>query len=130
MAVQKTIIKNENMRAVVHLIGTEAGDSSTIALTELLNSHQTSSGTTSLTVNIANAQCNVASSIIIRRGNSTGTIVLYMFAESEFPGGQQIPALAINNTSSIHVSWSQPGMLILDLRKIAGYESPNYNVGV
>ena len=41
MAVQKTIIKNDNLRAVVHLYASAAGDTTSIALTELLNSHQT-----------------------------------------------------------------------------------------
>jgi hypothetical protein len=134
MAVQKTILKNENQRAVVHLYASAAGDTTSIALTELLNSHQTTSATTALTVNIAYAYNNISgsanSSIIIRRGNSTGTVVLTLYADSEFPGGQQLPALAISNTSSIHVTWETQGIVILDLRKVAGYDSPNYNVGV
>jgi hypothetical protein len=28
------------------------------------------------------------------------------------------------------ISFQQPGMFILDLRKVAGYEGPNTNVGV
>jgi hypothetical protein len=134
MAVQKNIIKNDNLRAVVHLYASAAGDTTSIALTELLNSHQTASATTALTVNIAYACSNISgsanSSVIVRRGNSTGTVVLALFADSEFPGGQQLPALALNNTSSIHITWETQGLLILDLRKMAGYDSPNYNVGV
>lgn len=134
MAVTRNIIKNDNMRAVVHMHATAAGDSSTILLTEFLNSHQTSSQTTALAVSIASAYSNspatADSSIQVRRGGSSGTVVLDLHGFTEYPGGQQLPALAISATSSIHVLFEAPGMLVLDLRKIAGYESPNYNVGV
>jgi len=132
MAVTKNIIKNDNLRAVVHLYASNLGDSSTIVLTELLNSHQTSSALTSLTVSIASAYSNMpsTSSITVRRGGSSGTVVLDLHGFTEYPGSQQLPALAIDATSSIHVSFGAQGMIILDLRKIAGYDSPNYNVGV
>lgn len=134
MAVTKNIIKNDNLRAVVHLHASAAGDSSTIVLTEFLNSHQTSSALTSLTVTIASAYSNspatADSSIQVRRGGSSGTVVLDLHGFTEYPGSQQLPALAIGATSSIHVLFEAAGMLVLDLRKIAGYDSPNYNVGV
>jgi hypothetical protein len=57
-------------------------------------------------------------------------VVLDLHGFTEYPGSQQLPALAIDATSSIHVSFGAQGMIILDLRKIAGYDSPNYNVGV
>ena len=134
MAVQKNIIKADHMRAVVHLYASLAGDSSTITLAELVSSDQTTSATTALTVTIASAYSNAPavadSSITVRRGGSSGTVVLDLHGFTEYPGNQQLPALALNATSSIFVLFEASGMLVLDLRKIAGYDSPNYNVGV
>jgi len=132
MAIQKNIIKNDNLRAVVHLYASAAGDSSNIVLTEFLNSHQTSSALTALTVTIASAYSNspAGTSTTVRRGGSSGTVVLDLHGFTEFPGSQQLPAIALAATSSIHVLFGASGMLVLDLRKVAGYDSPNYNVGV
>lgn len=130
MAIQKTLIKNDRMKAVVHLVATAAGDTTSIALTEFLAADETSSG--ALTVNIATAHCNcntVDTGVTVRRG-SGGLIALDMHGVSDFPGANNYPALAIGNTSSINVTFQVPGMLILDVRKIAGFVSPNTNVGV
>jgi hypothetical protein len=66
----------------------------------------------------------------VRRGNSSGTVVLDLHGFTEYPGGQQMPTIDLNNTSSIFVSFEAPGMLVLDLRKVEGYAGPNTNVGV
>jgi hypothetical protein len=130
MAIQKTLIKNDRMKAVVHLVATAAGDTTSIALTEFLAADETSSG--ALTVNIATAHCNcntAQTGVTVQRG-SGGLIALDMHGVSDFPSSNNYPALAIGNTSSINVTFQVPGMLILDVRKIAGYVSPNTNVGV
>lgn len=134
MAVQKNIIKADHLRAVVHLWASTAGDSSTITLYELASSDETSSSSVSMSVSVANAYSNspatADSSITVRRGGSSGTVILDLHGFTEFPGNQQLPAIALNSTSSIHVTFEAPGLLILDLRKLAGFISPNYNVGV
>ena len=129
MAVTKTLIKNDRQRAVVHLVGTAAGDSSTIALTELLAADETSSSSVTLRANISVAYCNSdgSSGITIKRGSTT---VLQMFTFSEYPSANQLPSLAVGNNSSIVVTFGDPGLCILDLRKVEGYVSPNTNVGV
>jgi hypothetical protein len=133
MAVTKTIIKADHMRAVVHLYASVPGDSSTITLAELVSTDETVSSNL-LSVSIASAYSNAPtvadSSITVRRGGSSGTVVLDLHGFTEFPGNQQLPALAINSTSSIFVLFEASGMLMLDLRKLAGYNSPNTNVGV
>lgn len=134
MAVQKNIIKNDNMKAVVHLWG-EAGDSSTVLLNDLMNSHQTSSSSVTLTADIAYAYCNASdantSSIMIYRGSdANGIVALEMHGVSEYPGGYAMPSIALGNDTSVHVVWNTPGTIVLDLRKGRGYISPNYNVGV
>jgi len=132
MAVQKNIIKNDNMKAIVHVWG-DAGDSSTVALTDLINSHQTTSGT--LRADIAYVYCNASdattSSIKVYRGeDNTGTIALEMHGVSEYPGGYALPSIGLDNSSSVHIVWETSGMLVMDLRKNEAYVSPNYNIGV
>ena len=131
MAVTTNVIKNDRQRAVVQLIASAAGDSSTITMLSLRRNDELALSTTSnLAVNIAAASCNVTdatSGIIVTRN---GTAVLDMRSISEYPGANNLPAIAVNNGSSIVISFQQPGMFILDLRKVAGYEGPNTNVGV
>lgn len=135
MAVQYTVIKNDRQRAVVHFYASVPGDSATVTLLSLRRSDEIATSTTSeLAVSIANAYSNAPtvndSSITVRRGNSSGTVVLDLHGFTEYPGGQQLPNLDINNTSSIFVLFEASGMLMLDLRKVAGFAGPNTNVGV
>lgn len=135
MAVQQNIIKNDRQRAVVHLYGSVPGDTATITLLSLRAADEIAFSTTSeLSVSIASSYSNspgsADSSITVRRGSSSGTVVLDLHGFTEYPGGQQLPALAINSTSSIFVLFEASGMLVLDLRKIGGYAGPNTNVGV
>lgn len=135
MAVQSNILKNDRQRAVIHLYGSAPGDSATITLLSLRRADEIAYSTTSqLAVNISNAYSNAPtvndSSITVRRGNSSGTVVLDLHGFTEFPGNQQLPSLALDNTSSIYVLFEASGMLVLDLRKVAGYAGPDTNVGV
>lgn len=135
MAVTTTLIKNDRQRAVVHFHATTAGDSATVTMLSLRASDEIAYSTTSqLAVSIANAYSNspatADSSIQVRRGTSSGVVMLDLHGFTEYPGGQQLPALAVSSTSNIHVLFEAPGMLVLDLRKIAGFEGPNTNVGV
>lgn len=135
MAVTTNVIKNDRQRAVVHFHATAAGDSATVTLLSLRAADEIAFSTTSqLAISIANAYSNspatADSSIQVRRGGSSGTVVLDLHGFTEYPGGQQLPALAIGATSSIYVLFEAPGMLVLDLRKFGGYDGPNTNVGV
>lgn len=127
MAVTKTLVKNDRQRAVVHIIGTAAGDSSTIALTELLAADETSSGTLRANISVAYVNTGGSSGVTVSR-NSVPVLKLFTF--SEYPGANQLPSISIGNNSSIVVTFGDAGTCILDLRKVAGYESPNTNVGV
>jgi hypothetical protein len=134
MAVQKNIQFINRNKVIVHLISTSSGDTSTVLLTDLLASDETTSLTTALAVNIASAyvNCNdnTANGIATRRGGSSGTVVLDMHGSSEYPGSNALPALAFNNTSSIFVNFGIGGTCILELHKVAGYVMPTTNVGV
>jgi hypothetical protein len=135
MAVQYNVIKNDRQRAVLHFYASAPGDSATVALLSLRRAEEIAFSTTSeLAVSIAYAYANAPtandSGITVRRGGTSGTVVLDLHGSTEYPGGQQLPSLDINNTSSIHVLFEASGMLMLDLRKVAGYAGPNTNVGV
>jgi len=135
MAITYNLIKNDRQRAVVHLYASAPGDNTSITLLQLRRADEIAYSTTSqLAVSIASAYSNAPtvadSSVQVRRGTVSGTVVLDLHGFTEYPGGQQLPALAIDSTSSIHVIFEASGMLVLDLRKIAGYAGPDTNVGV
>jgi len=135
MAVQQTLVKNDRQRAVLHLYTNTPNDSATITLLSLRGSDEIAYSTTSqLAVNITTAYSNAPaisdSSIVVRRGGSSGTVVLDLHGFTEYPGNQQLPSLSMNNTSSIFVLFQTGGMIVLDLRKVAGYAGPDTNVGV
>ena len=133
MAVTTNVIKNDRQRAVIHFYATTPGDSATVTLLSLRRTDEIATSTTSeLAVSIANAysNCPGASSITVRRGTSSGTVVLDLHGFTEYPGGQQLPAIALNSTSSIFVQFGASGMMVLDVRKFAGYAAPDTNVGV
>jgi hypothetical protein len=133
MAVTTTLIKNDRQRAVIHFYASATGDSATVTLLSLRAADEIAYSTTSLlAVSIANSYNNTpaSTSITVRRGSSSGTVVLDLHGFSEYPGGQHIPALAMDSTSSIFVQFGASGMLVLDVRKIGGYAGPDTNVGV
>lgn len=133
MAVTTNVIKNDRQRAVIHMYASANNDSATVTLLSLRRADEVSASTTSLlAVSIANAysNCPASTSITVRRGGSSGTVVLDLHGFTEFPGSQQLPALALDSTSSIFVQFGASGMLVLDVRKFAGYTGPDTNVGV
>jgi hypothetical protein len=135
MAVTTNLIKNDRQRAVLHLYTNTPGDSATVTLLSLRGADEIAYSTTSeLAVSVSTAYSNAPaisdSSIVVRRGGSSGTVILDLHGFTEYPGNQQLPAIALNSTSSIFVLFQTGGMMVLDLRKVAGYAGPNTNVGV
>jgi hypothetical protein len=125
MAVTKTVLKNHRQSYQVHIIATAAGDSSTVALTDLVRSDETTSGT--LQAQIAYILCGVQTSTTttVNRGSST---VLYLnenHTNLDFSG----VAFTLGSSSSVVVQFGGAGWIILDLHKKAGYVEPNTNVG-
>ena len=125
MAVTRTIIKNHRMQHVVQLIATAAADTATITMDELSRSEETSSTSNTRRADIQYVKFSSTGSVTVARGS---TSVLYM------AGGDEIDfsgiGLSTANGSSVVVTFNAPGMLILDLRKVAGFIEPNTNVGV
>lgn len=134
MAVTTTIIKNDRQRAVIHMIADAPSSTASLTLLSLRKPDEIAASTTSqLAVSIAAAYCNLtdaASGVAVRRGTSSGVIVLDMHAQSEYPMSNMYPAIAVSSTADIYVQFQVPGMVILDLRKIGGYAGPDTNVGV
>jgi hypothetical protein len=135
MAITSSILSSTRQRIVLHLYATTAGDSSIINLVDLRRPEEIAFSTTSqLTVNIAAAYLNATDSTTsgwaVRRGTSSGTVVLDLHGASEYPGQNMMADLNQNNTSSIFINAQLPGMLVIDLRKVAGYAGPDTNVGV
>jgi hypothetical protein len=135
MAVTSSVLLNNRMRYVIQLFGTVAGDSATVTTTSLTRSDETTSTAALRTVNICYALANTPdngtlSGISIRRGTDTDNVVLVLHGTSEYPNSLELPQLTASNTSSIFVRFGAPGMLTLDLRKVAGFIEPLTNVGV
>lgn len=129
MAIQKTIIKNDRQKAVVHIIGA-AGDSTAIALTDLMNPDETSSSSLTMKVAIASVYCNAQGSSAGITITRNGSSVLTLYGVSDYPGSNALPALEIGNTTGMLVTFGVTGTVILDLRKNEGFIPPNTNVGV
>lgn len=132
MAVQKTILKNDSQRAVVHMVATAGGgESSTVLLTDLINTPNGETSSGALTANLSYiwsvSDQNNASSVVISRGTST---VLIINGSAEYPSNQQLPSLSISNQNDILVRFNGIGTVSLDIKKVAGYVQPNRNVGV
>lgn len=130
--VQKTILKNDSQRAVIHLVGDQgASESSLVALADLVNTGNGETSSGALKVNIsgiwATSNGAVDSSIVIMRGTST---VLVANGNIEYPGSQQMPSLSMNNGNDIRVIFNGRGTISLDVRKVEGFVQPNRNVGV
>jgi len=134
MAVTTTLIKNDRQRAVIHMIADTPSSTASVTLLSLRKSDEIATSTTSqLAVSIAAAYVNLtdaASGVVIRRGTSSGVVVLDMHAQSEYPMSNMYPAIAVSSTADIYVSFQVPGMVVLDVRKIGGYAGPDTNVGV
>jgi hypothetical protein len=132
MAIQKTILKNDSQRAVVYIVGTAgAGESSTVLLTDLINTSNGETSSGALKVNISyiwsNSFGDYSTSVHVSRGTST---IVQFSGTAEYPGQQQLPSLDISNQDNIVVTFNGKGQIALDLRKISGYVQPNRNVGV
>lgn len=118
MAVTKTVLRVNNNRAIVRLVGTTAADTATITLnSDLVGSGDalTSGGTPA--ANIVVAKSSSLNSISIVRN---GVTVAHLYGDDII----DIPEFMLSdqNTSDLVVTFNGgPGMLLLNINKIAGY---------
>lgn len=125
MAITKSILKNNRQQYVVHLYATANGDSSTIALTDLVRSDETTSGT--LVANIHSIWFGTTDTSIITVSRGSTSIGIYNGCEFVDYSGFGMP---LGSSTSITISFNGLGWMILDIHKKSGYVEPLTNVGV
>lgn len=122
MAVTKTVLRVNNNRAIVRIIGTIASDTATITLnSDLVGTGDalTSGGTP--TANIAMIKTSTSNHIHVARNS---VLVATMFGDSLIDQPEFV--LADQNTFDIVVTFQAgAGMILLDITKVAGY-SPKF----
>jgi hypothetical protein len=122
MAATKTVLRVNNNRAIVRIVGTAAADTATITLnSDLVGTGDALTAGGTPTANIAMIKSSTANSISITRGAAT-VAVLHgsdLLDTPEF-------TIADGNTSDIVVTFNAGGgMILLDITKVAGY-SPKF----
>jgi hypothetical protein len=122
MAATKTVLRVNNNRAIVRIVGTAGGDTSTITLnSDLVGTGDALTAGGTPTANIAMIKCSTANHIHVTR-NSVQVATIYgtdTIDQPEF-------VLADQNTFDIVVSFQGgAGMVLLDITKVAGY-SPKF----
>ena len=125
MAITKSILKNNRQNQVVHLLNDTGSFSSTIALTELVRSDETTSGTLTVGIQSLLYGTNDTSTIVVSRG-STSIAILNGGDFVDYSG----IGMLLGSTTGVTVNFNGPGWIILDLHKKAGYVEPLTNVGV
>ena len=125
MAITKSILQNKRQQYVVHFYNDTGSFSSTVALTDLVRSDETTSGTLTVGIQSFLYGTNDTSTIVVSRG-STSVAILNGGDFVDFSG----VGMLLGSTTAVTVSFSGPGWIIVDLHKKAGYVEPNTNVGV
>jgi hypothetical protein len=125
MAITKSIVKNERQNYMVHFYNDIGNFSSTIALTELIRSDETTSGTLTVGLKSILFGTNDTSIITVTRG-STGIVILNGSDFVDFSG----IGLNLASSTGVTVQLNGPSWAIVELHKKSGYVEPNTNVGV
>lgn len=118
MAATKTVLRVNNNRAIVRIIGTAAADTSTITLnSDLIGSGDALTAGGTPTANISMIKYSTLNNISVVR-NSVASAVCYgdgVIEQPEFTFADQ-------NTFDIVVTFNTgPGMILLDITKVAGF---------
>jgi hypothetical protein len=125
MPITKSILKNNRQNQMVHLYNDAGSFSSTIALTELVRTDETTSGTLTVGIQSMLFGTNDTSTIIVSRGTTSIALL---------NGGDYVDysgiGMLLGATTGVTVNFTGPGWIILDLHKKAGYVEPQTNVGV
>lgn len=125
MAITKSIVKNDRQNYMVHFFNDTGNFSSTIALTDLVRSDETTSGTLQVGLKSILFGTNDTGVVTVSRG-STGICVLNGGDYVDFAG----IGLNLASSTGVTVQMNGPTWAILELHKKEGYVSPNTNVGV
>lgn len=122
MAVTKTVLRVNNNRAIVRIIGTTGGDTATITLnSDLVGSGDalTAGGTPTANITTINVSCANHTHI-----NRNGILIATLFDNTVVDSPQFV--LNDHNTSDIVVTFQGgAGQILLDITKVSGY-SPKF----
>jgi len=125
MAITKSIIKNDRQNYMVHFYNDTGNFSSTVALTDLVRSDETTSGTLQVGLKTILFGTNDTSVITVSRG-LTSIAILNGSDFLDFAG----IGLNLASSTGVTVQMNGPTWAIFELHKKEGYVSPNTNVGV
>lgn len=120
MSAVKSVLKKTTNKVVVRLIATSPNDTATIDLqTDCKMPNETLSGTQR--VNIIYSQWSTGTDIKVERGDPAITVARYFGT-----GTNEIPQFSIvdQNDGDIVVTFAGPGMLMLELTKVEGFNTP------
>jgi hypothetical protein len=122
MAATKTVLRVNNNRAIVRIVGTAASDTATITLnSDLVGTGDALTAGGTPTANIAMIKSSTANHIHVTR-NSVQVATVYGVDLIEHPEF----VLTDQNTFDIVVTFQVgAGMILLDITKVAGY-SPKF----
>jgi hypothetical protein len=120
MAAVKSVLKKTTNKVVVRITATAASDTATIDLqTDCKMTHETLGATQR--VNIGFAQWTSLADIKVQRGDPAVTVAHYFGT-----GYNEMPQFTIvdQNDSDIVVTFGGAGMLLLELTKVEGFNTP------
>lgn len=120
MAAVKTVLKKTTNKVVIRVIATTSEDTATIDLqTDCKMPNETLSGTQR--VNIIYSQWSSATNIKLQRGDPVITVANYFGT-----GVNEIPQFSIvdQNDQDIVVTFGGAGMLMVELTKVDGFNTP------
>lgn len=125
MAITKSIVKNDRQVYMAHFFNDTGNFSSTIALTDLVRSDETTSGTLQVGLKSILFGTNDTGVVTVSRG-ATSICVLNGGDYVDFAG----IGLNLASSTGVTVQMNGPTWAIIELHKKEGYVSPNTNVGV
>lgn len=120
MAITKSIVKDERQNHIIHLFNDTGNFSSTIALTDLVRSDETTSGTLTVGLKSILFGTNDTSVITVSRG-STSIAILNGSDFVDFSG----IGLNLASSTGVTVQMNGPTWAIIELHKKEGYVAPN-----
>lgn len=117
MAATKTVLRVSNNRAIVRVVGTAAADTATIAFADLVGSGDALTVGGTPRANIARVKTSSANSITLVRNTTT---VATFFGSDAIEESDWVIS-DVNDQAIVVTFVGGPGMVIIELAKIAGY---------
>jgi len=123
MAITKSIVKNDRQVYMVHFYNDTGNFSSTIALTDLVRSDETTSGTLTVGLKSLLFGTNDTSTIIVNRA-STSIAILNGSDYVDFAG----IGLNLASSTGVTVQMNGASWVVVELHKKSGYVEPDFQL--